>query len=236
MRPKCACRSVKHLDLVATVVHLASLSIVHNTRAQGTNKVRARAFQYHASQTSPRIRAGEPPQTGIIASVTQGETTLVYCVEEDRLGFCEGDLVAFSEVVGMPELAQKGPFRVKAVKPYMIEIEVDSTRFVPHETGAFLLRVEFGTLPLLRDALCGCGAWFLRASFCARRAHSQCERAQRATAPSQDTSAAVARRRRLLAAARRARDHLATHDTHTNLANNQMTKSNTYVTRAQAES
>ena len=78
------------------------------------------------------------PQTGIIASITPGATTLVYCVEEDRLGFQEGDAVAFSEILGMPELAKGGPYRVKTVKPYMLEIDVDSSSFTPHTSGARL--------------------------------------------------------------------------------------------------
>lgn len=81
-------------------------------------------------------RAGEPPQTGIVASITQGATTMVYCVEEDRLGFQEGDAVTFSELQGMPELQARGPFRVRAVKPYMLELDVDSSGFAPHESGA----------------------------------------------------------------------------------------------------
>ena len=84
------------------------------------------------------LHAGEVPQTGIIASITPGATTLVYCVEEDRLGFQEGDAVAFSEILGMPELAKGGPYRVKTVKPYMLEIDVDSSSFTPHTSGAWL--------------------------------------------------------------------------------------------------
>ena len=56
------------------------------------------ASKPHRGLSAP---AGEPPQNGIIASITQGESTLVYCVEEDRLGFSEGDLVSFSELRGM---------------------------------------------------------------------------------------------------------------------------------------
>jgi ubiquitin-activating enzyme E1 len=80
--------------------------------------------------------SGEAPQTGIVASVTPGPTTLVYCVEEERLGFTEGDLVSFSEVQGMQELHSMGPFRVKSVKPYMLELDVDSSGFTRHIAGA----------------------------------------------------------------------------------------------------
>ena len=61
---------------------------------------------------------------------------MVYCVEEDRLGFQEGDAVTFSELHGMPELQARGPFRVRSVKPYMLELDVDSSGFAPHESGA----------------------------------------------------------------------------------------------------
>jgi ubiquitin-activating enzyme E1 len=84
----------------------------------------------------PAPGAGEQPQTGIIASISQGSPTIVYCVEEDRLGFQEGDFVKFSEVNGMEELKAAGPYRVKTVKPYMMEIDLDSTHFGAHISGA----------------------------------------------------------------------------------------------------
>jgi hypothetical protein len=102
----------------------------------------------------PKMHAGEAPHTGIVASISQGPTTLVYCVEEDRLGFTEGDLVTFSEVQGMKELHTKGPFRVKSVKRYMLELDVDSSGFAPHVAGvlsSFLLSHSWATL--LRECL-----------------------------------------------------------------------------------
>lgn len=58
------------------------------------------------------------------------------CVEEERLGFEEGDLVSFSEVKGMAGLNSATPAKVKSKTTYSIEVELDSSSFGAYETGA----------------------------------------------------------------------------------------------------
>ena len=59
---------------------------------------------------------GEEPHSGIVASVSAGCPALVTCVDDERLEFQDGDLVTFSEVVGMEGLNTCGPVRVKNCK------------------------------------------------------------------------------------------------------------------------
>ena len=66
----------------------------------------------------------------------------------------------------LQELEKTGPFKVKAVKPFMIEIDVDSTKFAPHESG---------TIASMRAcSYCG-GSWKSRAAVhvCCRATISQ---------------------------------------------------------------
>lgn len=65
-----------------------------------------------------------------------GATTTISCVEEERLGFEEGDLVAFSEVKGMPGLNSTPPCKVKSKTTYSIEVELDSSSLGTYVTGA----------------------------------------------------------------------------------------------------
>jgi ubiquitin-activating enzyme E1 len=85
---------------------------------------------------------GEEPHTAIISGVTPGPTTLVHTVEDERLEFDSGELVAFSEVVGMPELMAAGPVRVRAVRPHSLELEVDSTAWAPYVGGGLATQVK----------------------------------------------------------------------------------------------
>ncbi|KAK2076935.1 hypothetical protein QBZ16_005163 [Prototheca wickerhamii] len=81
---------------------------------------------------------GEEPHTGIVAGIAQGPRTLVTCVEDDRLEFQDGELVTFSEVVGMPELAAAGPVRVVNCRPHSLELELDSTGFGAYVRGGII--------------------------------------------------------------------------------------------------
>lgn len=58
-------------------------------------------------------------------------------MEEERLGFEEGDLVCFSEVKGMPGLNTAPPAKVKSKSTYAIEVELDSSMFGAYVTGGF---------------------------------------------------------------------------------------------------
>jgi len=87
---------------------------------------------------------GEEPHTGIVAGITPGNTTLVTTVEDERLEFQEGELVSFSEVVGMPELNHAGPLRVLSAKAHSIEIDIDSNGFGAYERGGIATQHKQG--------------------------------------------------------------------------------------------
>lgn len=85
---------------------------------------------------------GEEPRTGIVAGITQGSTTLVTSVEDDRLEFEPGDLVVFSEVEGMSELNSAGPVKVLTAKPHSLEIDLDSSSLGQYTKGGIVTQVK----------------------------------------------------------------------------------------------
>ncbi|GMH33109.1 hypothetical protein BSKO_00943 [Bryopsis sp. KO-2023] len=88
---------------------------------------------------------GEQPFTGIVAAVTPGNpTTMVSCVEDERLHFQDGMLVTFSEVEGMTELNTQGPFRVTDCQKNSFKLELDSTQFSPYSRGGIVTQKKEG--------------------------------------------------------------------------------------------
>jgi len=85
---------------------------------------------------------GEQELSGIVASITPGNPTLVTCVDDQRLGFQDGQLVAFSEVEGMAELNGHAPVRVRSCKPHFFELELDTTGFAPYTKGGIVTQVK----------------------------------------------------------------------------------------------
>lgn len=89
---------------------------------------------------------GEEPHSGIVAGITPGPVTLVTSVEDERLEFQDGELVTFSEVVGMEELNHQGPMRVRNVKPHSFEVEIDSTSFGAYQRGGIVVQKKESTI------------------------------------------------------------------------------------------
>ena len=85
---------------------------------------------------------GEEPHTGIIASISNGNPTLVSCVDDERLEFQDGDLVVFSEIHGMDELNNGRPRTVKNCSRYSFFLEEDTTPFGVHEKGGIVTQVK----------------------------------------------------------------------------------------------
>ncbi|KAG2486273.1 hypothetical protein HYH03_015097 [Edaphochlamys debaryana] len=85
---------------------------------------------------------GEEPHSGIVASVMAGNPTVVTCVEDERLEFQDGELVAFSEVVGLEKLNTEGPFRVKNCKPHSFEVDVDTSGWGDYVRGGIVVQVK----------------------------------------------------------------------------------------------
>ena len=85
---------------------------------------------------------GEEPHTGIIASISNGNPTLVSCVDDERLEFQDGEMVIFSEIHGMNELNDGKPRRVTNCRPYSFFLEEDTTRFGAYEKGGIVTQVK----------------------------------------------------------------------------------------------
>lgn len=85
---------------------------------------------------------GEEPHTGIIASISNDNPALVSCVDDERLEFQDGDLVVFSEVLGMTELNDGKPRKIKSARPYSFMLEDDTTNFGAYERGGIVAQVK----------------------------------------------------------------------------------------------
>ncbi|CAM8967912.1 unnamed protein product [Rhodiola kirilowii] len=85
---------------------------------------------------------GNEPHTGIVASISNDNPALVSCIDDERLEFQDGDLVVFSEVLGMTELNDGQPRRVKDARPYSFFIKEDTTLFSPHIKGGIVTQVK----------------------------------------------------------------------------------------------
>jgi len=107
---------------------------------------------------------GEEPHTGIIASISAGNPTLVTCVDDERLQFDAGDMVVFSEVEGMTQLNDGKPRRVKTCKPHHFELEEDSTQFGEFARGGIVTQFKPSkslTFKTLAEALANPGEFLL---------------------------------------------------------------------------
>ncbi|KAK7321373.1 hypothetical protein VNO77_31960 [Canavalia gladiata] len=85
---------------------------------------------------------GEEPHTGIIASISNDNPALVFCVDDERLEFQDGDLVVFSEVHGMKELNDGKPRKIKNARAYSFTLEEDTTNYGSYEKGGIVTQVK----------------------------------------------------------------------------------------------
>ncbi|GAB4857367.1 E1 ubiquitin-activating protein [Ancistrocladus abbreviatus] len=85
---------------------------------------------------------GEEPHSGIIASISNDNTALVTCVDDERLEFQDGDLVVFSEVRGMTELNDGKPRKIKNARPYSFILDEDTTNYGAYERGGIVTQVK----------------------------------------------------------------------------------------------
>ncbi|GFR51131.1 hypothetical protein Agub_g13484 [Astrephomene gubernaculifera] len=85
---------------------------------------------------------GEEPHSGIVASVSSGCPAMVTCVEDERLEFQDGELVQFSEVVGMEKLNSHGPFKVKNCKAHSFELDADTSGWGEYVRGGIVVQVK----------------------------------------------------------------------------------------------
>ncbi|KAF9596666.1 hypothetical protein IFM89_012865 [Coptis chinensis] len=85
---------------------------------------------------------GEEPHTGIVASIGNDNPALVSCVDDDRIEFQDGDLVVFSEVLGMTELNDGKPRKIKSTRPYSFILDEDTTNYGAYERGGIVTQVK----------------------------------------------------------------------------------------------
>eukprot|EP00092_Neocalanus_flemingeri_P104756 GFUD01134217.1.p1 GENE.GFUD01134217.1~~GFUD01134217.1.p1 ORF type:complete len:1086 (+),score=319.82 GFUD01134217.1:272-3529(+) len=83
---------------------------------------------------------GETPITAMIASITKEENAVVTTLDEARHGLEDGDVIMFTEVLGMVELNSK-ELPVKVLGPYTFSIG-DTTSFNNYERGGVVLQVK----------------------------------------------------------------------------------------------
>jgi len=83
---------------------------------------------------------GEQPITAMIASITKEANAVVTTLDEARHGLEDGDVVTFTEVVGMSEINTR-EFPVKVLGPYTFSIG-DTTGFSDYERGGVVLQVK----------------------------------------------------------------------------------------------
>ena len=86
---------------------------------------------------------GEEPFSGIIASIANDSpSALVTCIEDERLGFEDGDLVVLSEVRGMEQLNDGKPRKVRNVKANSFVLEEDTYAMGTYKGGGIVTQVK----------------------------------------------------------------------------------------------
>lgn len=94
---------------------------------------------------------GEPPQSVLIANISQENTGIVTVVDDQRIPFEDGDYVTFSELQGMTELNNSPARPIKLISQYTFSIE-DTSKYSPYKTGGRVTQVKqpktFNFLPL----------------------------------------------------------------------------------------
>ncbi|CAN4098493.1 unnamed protein product [Withania somnifera] len=108
---------------------------------------------------------GKEPHTGIIASISNDNPSLVTSVDDERLEFQNGDLVVFSEVQGMTELNDGKPRKIRSARPYSFTLDEDTTNFGPYKGGGVFTQVKQPKVlnfKTLREAIADPGDFLLR--------------------------------------------------------------------------
>lgn len=85
---------------------------------------------------------GEDPHSGIVAAITTGHPAMVTCVEDERLEFQDGDLVTFSEVVGMPAINSHKPIKVKNCKRHSFQLDLDTSEMGEYSRGGIVTQFK----------------------------------------------------------------------------------------------
>lgn len=84
---------------------------------------------------------GEPVVSAMIADISNDKESVVTCIDDTRHGMEDGDYVTFSEVIGMTELNNSEPIKIKVLGPYTFSIG-DTTSFSKYERGGIATQVK----------------------------------------------------------------------------------------------
>jgi ubiquitin-activating enzyme E1 len=85
---------------------------------------------------------GEQSVSGMISAITQETESIVTCLEDQRHGLEDGDMVKFKEIKGMPELNGSHQLRkVKVLSPFTFSIG-DTSNLSRYETGGVFEQVK----------------------------------------------------------------------------------------------
>ena len=85
---------------------------------------------------------GEQAVSGMISAITKEIESVVTCLEDQRHGLEDGDVVRFREIKGMVELNEEGTFyKVKVLSPFTFSIG-DTSNLNRYETGGVFEQVK----------------------------------------------------------------------------------------------
>ncbi|XP_022919652.2 ubiquitin-like modifier-activating enzyme 1 isoform X1 [Onthophagus taurus] len=84
---------------------------------------------------------GESPVSAMIADVSRDKESVVTCIDDTRHGMEDGDYVTFSEVIGMTELNNCEPIKIKVLGPYTFSIG-DTSSYTKYERGGIATQVK----------------------------------------------------------------------------------------------
>jgi len=84
---------------------------------------------------------GEPPQSIMIASISQENPGVVTVLEDHRIPFEDGDYVTFTEVQGMEQLNNSPARPIKILSQYTFSIE-DTTNYGAYKGGGYAVQVK----------------------------------------------------------------------------------------------
>ncbi|KRT80302.1 hypothetical protein AMK59_6614 [Oryctes borbonicus] len=84
---------------------------------------------------------GEPVVSAMIADISHDKEGIVTCIDDTRHGMEDGDYITFSEVLGMTELNNCEPIKIKVLGPYTFSIG-DTTNYTKYERGGIATQVK----------------------------------------------------------------------------------------------
>lgn len=84
---------------------------------------------------------GEQPISAMVADITSDKEAIVTCIDDTRHGMEDGDHVTFSEILGMTDLNNCAPIKIKVLGPYTFSIG-DTTDYTKYERGGIATQVK----------------------------------------------------------------------------------------------